>query len=125
ALLDLSRLERGMLDIVLETVDLRDVVRQTLEPYRARITEAQLTLADELPAKHIRVQADARRIGQILDAMIENAIKFTPRGGQIRVALAARQGRIELVVTDTGPGVAAGVLAPPFTPSVQGKNARR
>jgi signal transduction histidine kinase len=123
-LLDLSRLERGVLEIVLETIDLRDVVRQALEPYRARIAEAQLTLADDLPAKDVRVQADSRRIGEVLGALVENAIKFTPHGGQIRVALAQRNGRVELVVSDTGPGIPADVLPRLFTPFVQGKNAR-
>ena len=113
-LLDLSRLERGVLEIVMETID----------TYRARIAEAQLTLADELPAKRMRVRADSRRIGEVLGALVENAIKFTPHGGQIRVALAQRDGRVELMVSDTGPGIPADVLPRLFTPFVQGKNAR-
>ena len=124
ALLDMSRLERGVLDIVMETVDLRDVVRQTLDPHRALAAEAQLSLSDEVPRKPVPVHADSRRIGQVVGALLENAIKFTPRGGEIRVVVARRDGRAEVVVTDTGPGVPAELLPRLFTPFAQGSNAR-
>jgi signal transduction histidine kinase len=108
----------------METVDLCDVVRQAVEPHRATIAEAHLALADELPATRVPVQGDWRRLGYIVNALLENAIKFTPRGGQVRIELARRAGRVELVVSDTGTGVPADVLSRLFTPFVQGKNAR-
>jgi signal transduction histidine kinase len=55
---------------------------------------------------------------------VENALKFTPADGRVRVALARRGGRAELTITDTGPGLPADVVARLFTAFVQGKNAR-
>ncbi len=123
-LLDLSRLERGVIELNKEHADLRDVVRATLDQYREALAEARLALDEDLPGDPLAVQADPRRLGQALEAPLENAVKFTPAGGRIRVALARRAGRAEVHVADTGPGFPADVLPRLFTPFVHGANAR-
>jgi signal transduction histidine kinase len=64
----------------------------------------ELTLtADELPV----CEGDADRLGQVLDNLISNAIKFTPRGGRVDVAVLRRGEQALIEVSDTGPGIPA------------------
>ncbi|HJQ84465.1 MAG TPA: HAMP domain-containing sensor histidine kinase, partial [Candidatus Binatia bacterium] len=123
-LLDLSRLERGVLEVVREPVDVRDLVRATVERSAAAAEEAKLTLERELPDGALVVTGDRDRLGQIVAAALENAIKYAPAGGQVRVTLARRGERAELVVTDSGTGFPADVLPRLFGPFVKGRNAR-
>jgi signal transduction histidine kinase len=123
-LLDLSRLERGVVELNWERTDLRDVVRATLDQYRPAVAEAHLSLDEELAGQPLAVHADPRRLAQALEAPLDNAVKFTPAGGRIRLAIGERAGRAEMTLTDTGPGIPADVLPRLFTPFVHGANAR-
>ncbi|HLY37567.1 MAG TPA: HAMP domain-containing sensor histidine kinase [Candidatus Binatia bacterium] len=123
-LLDLSRLERGTLELVIEPVDLRDVARAIVDERRAAATEAELTVDCALPASGVTVAADRGRLDQIVRALLENAIKFTPAGGRVRVDVARRTGHGQLTVADTGTGIPAEVVPQLFTPFVKGRNAR-
>ncbi len=123
-LLDLSRLERGALELALETVDLREVVRAIADERAAAAAEAQLTLEHDAPTKPVPVHGDRSRLDQIVRALVENAIKFTPAGGRVRMTLARRGARAEITVVDSGGGIPADLLERLFTPFVKGRNAR-
>jgi PAS domain S-box-containing protein len=108
--LSLEALEHGGIHLQPRATDLTALVRETatsLLPL-AQAKGLELTaLAPPVPT----VQADPRRIRQILSNLVSNAIKFTPTGGQIRVELGVleeseTQVTVELRVTDTGPGIA-------------------
>jgi signal transduction histidine kinase len=90
----------------------------------AATTEACVAVEASLPSRAVEVRGDRVRLGQVVAALLENALKFTPADGRVRVGLSRRGGRAELTITDNGPGVPADVLARLFTPFVQGKNAR-
>lgn len=123
-LLDLSRLERGVLEVVRERLDIADVVRDAVEHHRAAAAEAELQFEHDIPTESISVRADRTRLDQIVSTLLENAIKFTPSGGRVRVALARRPPNAEVTVADSGPGIPAEVLSRVFAPFVSGPNAR-
>jgi signal transduction histidine kinase len=56
------------------------------------------------------ITADERRLRQVVFNLLSNAVKFTPKGGQIDVSARADDGRVEIAVADTGPGILAGDL---------------
>jgi len=123
-LVDISRLERGILQLQREPLDLRDVVRKAVELHREQAGNARLALDAELPAEPLAIDGDAVRLAQVLGNLLGNAVKFTPAGGTIAVTLARRGDGAELSVTDSGPGLPAGMAPQLFAPFVQGPNAR-
>jgi PAS domain S-box-containing protein len=109
-LLDLSRLQTGKLALERHPVDLAPLVGDAVETARAQATEKKLSLSVELAPGTLRVNADHVRVQQIIWNLVNNAIKFTPPGGRVSVRLTERNGRAELVVEDTGQGIAAEFL---------------
>ena len=101
-LLFVARLQAGRLDLTLTLVDLRDVAAQAASEAK-RSAEAKgidLAFLGDEPAE---VEADRGRIFQLLDNLISNAIKFTPEGGRIEVAV-SRNASAVLEIRDTGIG---------------------
>jgi signal transduction histidine kinase len=104
-LLDLSRARRGTITLSLETLDLsketRSAVRSVVETARARQIKLHLVLAK----KRLAVAADRDRLGQILQNILGNALKFTPPGGTITVTVKSSGGHGTVSVVDTGRGI--------------------
>jgi len=123
-LLDLSRLERGTLAVALEQVDVREIARRAIESHRAAAEQNRLTVEETLPPDPVVVRADVARLGQVVGAVVDNAIKFTPPDGRITLAVASRTGEARITITDSGPGIPREVADRLFTPFVQGPNAR-
>jgi signal transduction histidine kinase len=105
-LLFVARLEAGRLDLERVELDLARPVRDSLEAAEARAARARVTLRGEA-VDGIRVRGDEGRIGQAVDNLISNAIKFTPEGGSVTVRSAARNGEAVIEVADTGVGIPA------------------
>jgi signal transduction histidine kinase len=103
--LDLSKIEAGQLTLSLDDYAIGQVVRTvaaTTEPLaRAKGLKLTATIADGLPLG----RGDERRLSQVLLNLAGNAVKFT-EAGSIEIAANARDGRFEVFVRDTGPGVA-------------------
>ncbi|HET9986420.1 MAG TPA: HAMP domain-containing sensor histidine kinase [Longimicrobiales bacterium] len=126
-ILDLSAMEAGAVEHEMVRQDLLGLVRHAAEAAAPALAESQLEILTELPDAPVMVECDAERILRVLDNLIENAIKFSPEGGVIRVEVdlignrpdgfpperwkdAAPRGlggaRVALVsVSDAGPGV--------------------
>lgn len=119
-LLDVTRIERGKIELRKELVDLVELVERTVQDHRELFGKAGLALRLELAQGRIDVHGDPVRLAQILGNLLQNAAKFTPRGGQVTVSLAQRDGRAELEVGDTGAGIAPEDLARLFEPFTQG-----
>ena len=102
-LLDLSRLQAGVLPVLATPVGLADVVASALAHLPPVGTRLQLEIADELPA----VLADAGLLERVVANLLQNALHFAPSGSPVRVHGAAVDGRIELRVIDAGPGLAS------------------
>ncbi|MEO7118892.1 MAG: HAMP domain-containing sensor histidine kinase [Candidatus Limnocylindrales bacterium] len=104
-LLDLSKLDSGLVALDLRPDDLRAVVEDAVaqaEPVAAR---KGIQLSSEVPTEPVRIRHDPPRLGQVVSNLIGNAIKFTPAGGRVSVALRSGGDGPEIVVTDTGIGI--------------------
>jgi signal transduction histidine kinase len=111
-LLALARLEADDFRISLESVDAAALVAATASAWQARGSTAGVSVTAE--AAPLVVRADPARLRQVLDALLDNALRVTPRGGS--VVLAAHPGVVE--VRDSGPGLAPEDLAVAFDPGV-------
>jgi signal transduction histidine kinase len=92
-LLDLSRLERGTIEVVMQRVDLRDVARLAVDAARRAAGDARLSLELDLPPEPVAVQADPVRLGQVVASLLDNAVSPRPRAAASRSASRARRGR--------------------------------
>jgi signal transduction histidine kinase len=103
-LLDLSRLEAGV-DGQKAALDLAPFVEQLSEPYAAQAEQAGIELKVALPDQKVRVCGDEKQLGHAVSNLLENALKFTPAGGEVWVDLAVEDGWACLGVADTGIGI--------------------
>jgi signal transduction histidine kinase len=104
-LLDVSRIITGKLRLKLVPVDLEQVVGAALESVRpaADAKGIDLRLALEAPAE--KIAGDAGRLQQVVWNLLANAVKFTPAGGRVEVAVESAPDEVALVVRDTGAGI--------------------
>ena len=104
-LLDLSRLQRGQLLLRPGPLDFAAVVRQVVERFRiANECDAAARLVLAAPATLPGV-ADESRLDQIISNLVSNALKYSPEGGEVSVALRAADTQVELAVSDRGMGI--------------------
>jgi PAS domain S-box-containing protein len=110
-LLDASRVVTGQLRIRRSIVDLDEVVRQAVESVgpTARSKQQNLSLSTADTDGH-RVMGDAVRLRQVVSNVLSNAIRYTPDGGRINVAVFARGSEAHIRISDTGQGISAEVL---------------
>jgi signal transduction histidine kinase len=104
-LLDLSRFEAGDLPLQTEPVPVRPLVDRVIGELDIARAEQTFDVRNEVPADFGPVRADRERLHQVLFNLLDNAYRFTPRGGVIRVRAAHRDGWCEVSVEDTGPGI--------------------
>lgn len=102
-LLDMSKIDAGVLRVEKEPTQLRNVVRESIDRARRR-SEAHWFVVD-LPSELPRVWADPRRIRQVLNNLLENAIKYSPGGGQITVTAEVEGDHVTVSVADSGQGI--------------------
>lgn len=104
-LLDMSQIEAGALRIQKEPIQLRRIVREAVDAARRR-TETHWFVMD-LPAELPRVWGDARRIRQVLNNLLENAVKYSLQGGQITITCELVNEHVVISVADQGSGIPA------------------
>lgn len=124
-LLDLSRLETGAGAANSAPVALSALVQETSELYASRAEQAGLTFALELPEQAVTVQGNEAHLRRALSNLLDNALKFTPGGGAVKVGLRAVAGDawVELWVEDTGIGIPPGDVPQLFSRFHRGRNA--
>ncbi|GEM_PF-4307389 len=118
-LVDLSKIEAGRLEFSPEALPLDLIAGDVVSSLKPQAEKKNITLTSAVPGR-LRVRADAQRLQQVLANLVDNAVKFTPEGGQIAVVaseVAAESGStIRVEVVDNGPGIARdrqeAVLAP-------------
>jgi PAS domain S-box-containing protein len=119
-LLDLTRIARGKLHLELEDCDAHTIVENALETAHSAIAAKELKVATELEAKEYHILADCIRLQQVFWNLINNAVKFTPHGGQIIIrTFNDKAGRFHFEITDTGIGIEPQRLASLFQPFEQ------
>jgi len=104
ALLRIARVESGAYRSAFTTVDLKPIVHDVCELYQAAAEERQVTLHGEAP-ESVEVFGDRELLAQVLTNLVDNAVKYTPPGGAVRVGLARSGDRAQLRVADTGSGI--------------------
>jgi signal transduction histidine kinase len=109
-LLDVSRITANRLDLRLEHVSVSDVLHQSVETTRADLDRAGHRLTLQLPAAPAYVLGDPTRLTQIVSNLLQNACKYTPRGGRVALTAAAVDAQVEITVGDNGIGIASSDL---------------
>ena len=104
-LLELSRLDSGLVALDLRPDDLRAVVQSAIEQARPTADRKGVELVAELPADPLRFPHDPPRLGQVLGNLVGNAVKFTPAGGRVTVTLVRTREGVRISVRDTGIGI--------------------
>lgn len=120
-LLDVSRLAHGNMDLRRAPVDLTSVVRQAVDDASASAVTGRLSL--ELPDGPLFGQWDAARLGQVVDNLLLNALKYSPGDQTVEVALTRSGGRARLRVTDAGIGIPPDETESIFEPFNRARNA--
>ena len=123
-LLELSKLDSGLVLLDLRTEDLRSSVEQAVEQSAATARRRGVELTMDRPDGPIPLRHDPVRIGQVVANLIGNAIKFTPRGGSVRVDVRGEpEGGASITVADTGIGIEPGELPRIFDRFFRGSRA--
>jgi PAS domain S-box-containing protein len=113
--LDISRIISGKLSLELREASVAQAIADAVESVRLLAEGKGVVLETEVESG-IEVRADQLRLQQIVSNLLSNAVKFTPRGGRVMVLAGIVSGRLRIVVTDTGEGIDAPLLALIFEP---------
>jgi CheY-like chemotaxis protein/anti-sigma regulatory factor (Ser/Thr protein kinase) len=109
-LLDVSRVITGKMRLDVRAVDAKTVVEGALDAVRPAAEAKDIRVQTVLDPRAGPISGDPDRLQQVVWNLVMNAVKFTPRGGRIQVALQRADPHVEIVVTDTGCGIEANVL---------------
>jgi signal transduction histidine kinase/DNA-binding response OmpR family regulator len=109
-LLDVSRISRGRLELRTERVELGSIIQSALETALPAIESAGHELSLAMSPQPVYLDADPVRVAQILSNLLNNAAKYTDRGGQIWLGVTASDGEVRVTVRDNGIGIPAAAL---------------
>lgn len=119
-LLDLSRISRGMIELRSERIDLTATIRNALEISQPLIDEAGHALSVDVPLDSLFVHADQTRLAQVFANLINNAAKYTDKGGHIWLTLRQHGAQASISIRDNGIGIPAHLLPRVFEMFTQG-----
>lgn len=114
-LLELARLEADDFSIVVGELDLGDPARETIDAWRGRADTQGISLTTVDLEAPLPARADPRRVRQVLDGLVENALRATPQGGSVRLIGGRGADLVSLAVEDSGPGLSDDDLHDAFT----------
>jgi signal transduction histidine kinase/ActR/RegA family two-component response regulator len=110
-ILDVSRIVTGKLRLSVGPVEVPAVVEAALDAARPAAAAKDIHLEAEIDPAGAAVSGDGDRLQQVVGNLLSNAIKYTPKGGRVTVRVARRESQVEILVEDTGVGI-----APEFLP---------
>jgi PAS domain S-box-containing protein len=113
-LLDVSRITRGKISLRVKRIELNPIIADASEAARPLCDNRDLHLTLTVPAKPVYVDADPARLTQVVGNLLNNACKFTERGGSIRLLVEEAAGEVTIRVQDTGIGIAPDQLSRVF-----------
>lgn len=121
-LLDLSRIESGQVSMQQEDVDLKELFDHVGEIFALRAEDTGVVLKVEASGQ-LHIRGDFDRLEQVMNNLLDNALRHTPQGGAVRVACRALQpGTLQVTVSDTGPGIPSADLPHLFERFYRGDN---
>ena len=109
-ILDVSRIVAGQLRLDSEPMPFRPVVESAITSFLPMAAAKSIAMTVELGDDPAIIIGDPARLQQVVGNLLSNAIKFTPEGGTVRISLDVTESRVELVVSDTGIGIATAFL---------------
>ena len=118
-LLDISRITRDALELRLATFPLADLLQDVTESCQHAVEEAGHELRLRAPAQPVLLHGDRARLAQAVTNLVNNAIKYTPRGGRVELGAASQGNTIEITVSDSGIGIPPDKLTDIFQPFSQ------
>ena len=120
-ILDLSKIEAGKLEMQIETISVKGICETSLQFVKELAHKKQLRLSFEGSDLPLKMEVDSRRLKQILINLLNNAVKFTPDGGQVTLTMLTdeAQNLIRFVVEDNGIGISAENMTRLFRPFTQ------
>ena len=104
-LLDLARIESGTIQLNFEVFDINELIRRTLLTFEARLVENEMEMEVHFAQEQCLVYADPTQIGQVLRNLIDNAIKYSPKGRSLSVSTYSMRKTVYVTVRDTGIGI--------------------
>ncbi len=120
-LLDVSRITANKIALQREPVEIAQVVSGAVEASQPLIQEKRQILEVHIPEEPVRVTGDLTRLSQVVLNLLNNAAKYTPEGGRIRLTVERQESEAVLRVRDTGMGIAANLLPEIFELFTQGE----
>ena len=124
-LLELSRIESGEMPLALQEVPAGDILAAAVDRMKPKAERHGLSLALDAPASLPNINADRNLLERAIVNLIDNAVKFTPTGGDIHVSARARDGLLTVDVRDTGEGIDPDDLPRVFERFYKADRARR
>jgi signal transduction histidine kinase len=112
--------DAGNLVLNREATDLGQLTRDTAESFRSQAELAGVSLTTEIADNLATVEVDPARLRQVISNLLSNAIRHTPSGGSVKVAVSSASDQVTLIVTDTGEGISPDLLAHVFERFVKG-----
>lgn len=109
-LLDLARIESGQYKLTMSVFDMSELIRRTLLTFEPRIASRRLEVEISLPDEPVFVRADSARITQVLHNLVDNAVKYTPEGGELRIDCGAERHTVRVGIENSGPGISEAAL---------------
>lgn len=117
-ILDYSKAEARKLDVEIINIDLTKIVKSCFRLVEQRATEGKIELISEIPISQVLLEADPKRMKQVILNLLSNAVKFTPEGEQVKVKIIEKilEQRIILSVEDSGIGISQKNISKAMSP---------
>jgi len=120
-ILDMSKIEAGRMSLDVGSVDLADIIEDSMKVVSQTAADRNITLERHGPA-HLNIEADRRALKQVFLNLLSNAVKFTRDSGRVDVHLSRIRGQVKIAIKDTGIGIAEGDIAKLGRPFEQVEN---
>ena len=118
-MLDITRIARDKIQLDRQRLNLSELVARTAEDMRSVFEQNGVRLESKIGSPDLVIYGDKGRLAQVLGNLLQNAAKFTPRGGNVQIAVETETAAAVVKFTDTGIGIEAGMLALVFEPFAQ------
>ncbi len=104
-LMDMERISAGKLGLQIAPGDITEVIRHSVESFQHQARAKAIALTSSSDGRAIKIPCDRGRISQVLSNLLGNALKFTPSGGRVTLAVDQRDRAVQISIADTGPGI--------------------